>query len=58
MKHYLTMDEVADLLGVSVATVRRWRADEGLPCVKLSAKVVRIEVDALQRWLDARTQRV
>jgi excisionase family DNA binding protein len=56
MKLYLTQDEVADMLGVSVATVRRWRAEEGLPSVRLSHKLVRIDAEQLQAWLDARSQ--
>jgi len=36
-----TADEVAELAGVSPATVLRWARDGDLPSVKLSPRVVR-----------------
>ncbi len=50
---YLTLDEVAAELKVSIWTVRRWISKEGLPAVKL-ARTVRIDKAALDSWLATR----
>jgi excisionase family DNA binding protein len=50
----LTARQVADLLGVSVASVlRRWRAGE-LPGFRLSTNCLRFRESEIAGWLEAR----
>ena len=50
----LSTREVADLLGLSPASVlRRWRAGE-LPGYRLASNVLRLRADELELWLEAR----
>ena len=49
---YLSIAEVADLVGVSTNTVRTWCTD-GLPAHQVG-RVVRIKRSDLERFLDAR----
>lgn len=53
---YVTLGDVADLLGVSSRTVQRW-TDDGLPCVELPSRgrvrtIRRYQTDAVRRWVD------
>lgn len=53
----LTADQVAELLGVSAATVSRWGAqrdngeDTGPPCYALSDRVRRWDAAEVHAWL-------
>ncbi|MDO3333384.1 MULTISPECIES: helix-turn-helix transcriptional regulator [Mycobacteroides] len=53
----LTADQVADLLGVSAATVNRWGAlrdqgeDVGPPCYSLSDRVRRWDAADVRKWI-------
>jgi predicted DNA-binding transcriptional regulator AlpA len=53
----LTAEQVADLLGVSTATVSRWGAlrdhgeDVGPPCYTLSDRVRRWDAAEVRTWL-------
>lgn len=50
----LTTRQVAELLGLSPATVlRRWRAGE-LPGYRIASNCLRFDQHELDRWLDAR----
>ncbi len=51
--HLLTLEEVADYVGVHVRTVRRWVHAGHLVAVRLS-KSYRIEPADLRRFLDER----
>lgn len=51
----LTLSQVADLLRVSVKTVRRWMLSKRLPHVRLG-RVVRFQEDELLRWIEARKE--
>ena len=46
---YLTIHEVAERLGVHVATVRRWCRAGRLPCVRWTKRTIRVPADALSR---------
>ena len=49
---FLSPKQVADMLGVSKATVSRWAAqDATFPATRLPGRLVRIEEQALCRWL-------
>ena len=58
---YLTVSAAADLLGVSVPTIRRWINEGALPAVKIGPKPrgavrdnrpVRIPADSLSRVIE------
>lgn len=52
---FLTPQEVAELLRVSVYTVRRWIKEGDLPAYKVG-RSWRIDQEELERWLDAQRQ--
>ncbi len=47
-KRYMTQQEVADVLGVSIFTIRKWRVTGRCPAVRIGAKW-HIPVE----WVDA-----
>lgn len=47
----LTMDEIADLLRVSTATVLRWQKDNGLRAIVLSERLRRVRKADLREFL-------
>lgn len=49
---FLAPQEVAELLRVSVYTVRRWIKEGDLPAYKVG-RSWRIDQEELERWLDA-----
>jgi excisionase family DNA binding protein len=51
MDRLLSVPEVAALLGVSRAQVYRY-VEAGLPCVRLSNRVLRFRPSDLERWVD------
>src|SRR5262249_13526292 len=55
---FLTPKQVADMLVVSEATVSRWAAqDASFPATRLPGRLVRIEEQALHRWLRRKSGR-
>ncbi len=54
----LALDEVAELLGVGIATVRRMAGrPDGPPVVRLSPRRIGVRAADLERWLASRTER-
>lgn len=53
---WLTPQQVAEELGVSVDTVRRWCHAGTLPAIVVE-RTTRIERGEFERWLEARTRR-
>ncbi|HVE90919.1 MAG TPA: helix-turn-helix domain-containing protein [Actinomycetota bacterium] len=51
MKQLLTVDEVAQLLGVHRATIYRWAETGVLPAIKVGSALLRFDPDVLQDWL-------
>jgi excisionase family DNA binding protein len=53
-RHLLTVDDVAELLGVSRRTVYRWIKKGVLPAIQLGRRKSPVRIDAaeLQRWLE------
>ena len=55
-ERYLTNQEFADLVGVPIATVRRWRyVGVGPEAIKVG-RHVRYPVSAVEKWLAARKE--
>ena len=55
---FLTPKQVAEMLRVSEATVSRWAAqDATFPATRLLGRLVRIEEQALYRWLRRKSGR-
>ncbi len=54
----LTAREVADRLGLSVATVLRWHRDGRLPAFRLATGVLRFDEADLERWIADRAELV
>lgn len=52
MDELLTFDEVSELIGVSVGTLRNWRnANVGIPSFKVGRRVV-YRRSAIDQWLN------
>lgn len=55
-RNLLTADELGDQLRVRPSTVRRWASDGLIPCLRISGRVVRFELQevlvALRRLRD------
>jgi transcriptional regulator GlxA family with amidase domain len=49
---YLSLAALAELVGVSKRTAQNW-VTKGLPVVRPSARVVRVDVAAARTWIDA-----
>lgn len=58
MKQVMTEDELATELNVTVPTIRRWRAERGLPFIRVSRNVVRFNRDSVLAWLDGQEERI
>lgn len=52
---YLTVDELAEELKVSVRTVRRWLADTDVPH-RRAGTVVRFKLAEVDEWMAARAE--
>jgi excisionase family DNA binding protein len=50
----LRVGEAAELLGVKPATVRAWLLQRKLPCVRLSARAVRLRRGDIERIINQR----
>jgi len=54
----LTYDEAALVSGVSERQLRREVAERRLQAVRVGRRCVRIRLEDLQRWINARTTRI
>ncbi len=54
MSDFLTADELARRLNLKASTIRRWAQDGIIPCLKLSAKVIRFDPEEVERALRER----
>ena len=52
-RRLVTLTEAADILAVSVKTVRRYIAAGDLEAVRLGRKTIRIKAESLDRLIDA-----
>lgn len=53
-RRLVSITDAADALAVSTRTVRRYIADGQLDAVRLGRKTLRIKVDSVERFIDAR----
>ncbi len=53
-RRLVSLTDAADALAVSTRTVRRYIADGQLEAVRLGRKTLRIKVDLIERFIDAR----
>lgn len=53
-RRLVSIGDAADALAVSTRTVRRYIADGHLEAVRLGRKTLRIKVDSIERFIDAR----
>lgn len=53
-RRLVSLNDTADALAVSTRTVRRYIADGQLDAVRLGRKTLRIKVDSIERFIDAR----
>ena len=55
---FLSPKQIADMLGVSKATVSRWASqDATFPVTKLPGRLIRVEKVAFHRWLRRKSRR-
>lgn len=53
-RRLVSLNDAAGALAVSTRTVRRYIADGQLDAVRLGRKTLRIKVDSIERFIDAR----
>jgi excisionase family DNA binding protein len=53
-RRLVSIGDAADALAVSPRTVRRYISDGQLDAVRLGRKTLRIKVDSIERFIDAR----
>jgi len=53
-RRLVSLNDAADALAVSTRAVRRYIADGQLDAVRLGRKTLRIKVDPIERFIDAR----
>jgi excisionase family DNA binding protein len=53
-RRLVSLADAADALAVSTRTVRRYIAEGQVEAVRLGRKTIRIKVDSIERFIDAR----
>jgi excisionase family DNA binding protein len=53
-RRLVSLTDAADILAVSTKTVRRYIADGHLDAVRLGRKTLRIKLDSVEKFIDAR----
>ncbi len=56
MNKLMTTDEVADLLSVKPATIRKWVYLQEIPVVRLG-RAVRFRLDAVEEWVKEKSHK-
>jgi excisionase family DNA binding protein len=49
----LTVKQIAEYLGVKSSTIYKWNSQGRIPCIRLSGRCVRYELDKVKKWLNA-----
>lgn len=52
ISEYLTTEQVAEFLNVSVRTVRKWRYEGAIDAVKVGRRLVRYRLRDVLEWLE------
>jgi DNA-binding transcriptional regulator YiaG len=55
-KKLLNQKEFAKFIGVSENTVRAW-ISKGMPSMKISTYIIRIDVDQAMKWLEEQSKK-
>ncbi|QQP94062.1 helix-turn-helix domain-containing protein (plasmid) [Skermanella sp. TT6] len=56
-KKFLTPEELAELLDISPKTLQKWRARKtGPQHIRVSYRVIRYELEEVERWLATRAE--
>lgn len=53
-RRLVSINDTADALAVSTRTIRRYIADGQLEAVRLGGKTLRIKIDSIERFIDAK----
>ena len=53
-RRLVSLSDTAEALAVSTRTVRRYIADGQLEAVRLGRKTLRIKIDSIERFIDAK----
>ena len=54
-RRLLDIEQAANLLGVSVASLYRWTQTKKIPCIRLGRRVIRFDPRALEKFLAQNT---
>lgn len=57
MKKFISIDELADKLGISKGTIYQWTAMKVVPFYKIG-RLVRFNEEEIEKWLSERKQQV
>ncbi len=57
MEKFIKANEVAEIVGVSVTTIRRLTMNKAIPCYKFD-RAVRYKPDEIETWMKVRKQEV
>lgn len=57
MKEYYTTKELAASLSVTAQTIKNWVKKGYIPCIRITAKTIRFDPDAVVAALDARLEK-
>jgi len=55
-KLLLTIQEVAVLTGIKVGTLYHWASSKKIPVVRISSRCIRFDLNALQEWIEQKTE--
>jgi excisionase family DNA binding protein len=54
-RRLLDIEEAAEHLGIHVATLYRWARAKRVPCIRMSARVIRFDPRQLEKFLAQNT---
>ncbi len=57
MEKFIKANDVAEIVGVSLTTIRRLTMNKEIPCYKFN-RAVRYKPDEIELWLEGRRQKV
>ncbi len=57
MYKLLNIDELAEMLGVTKATIYSWTSQNKIPHIKLSKRLLKFREDEILKWIEDRSVR-